>query len=299
MLNINQKSRIMVIILSAAALLFYNAGFITVDADTIGQLIEKKFSFGFGLLNQILPKITFHLSGWELISAAGLAGRVPGISDYTRTGAFLFWIFSGFCIVLLVTVAVSNAFFTDKGRRITVIAGVLASLIHTGIWGLFSIQELGLISPLAMELAVFAAFIPGLYEIIKKEEYRQVLQISGIVLGSFIVLLSCLGVLAVMPSIYSVIFYVFLFLTASCIFLWELMILQRNKVFPEYIKILGVFLPIVLFAASCIFLAMAAADLGKGWLGVMICDLAMVCTGFLEVHKVSVKCETNSPGLRI
>lgn len=277
-----QKSRVMAVILSVAALMCYGIKFIQVDFGTIGALMENKIGFGLGLLDQILPKMTMPLSGWEMISSAGLAGVVPGLSGHVRVGAFLLWLLCNFCIALLVVTAAGNLLYKDEEGKLTMAAGMTVSLLHAGIWSVLCARTISLVSPLAIELAILAAVMPVIQEVLQKKEQRRFLQISAIACGGLAAVISMIGIWVVYPKPYPMVFYISLFITAACITAWECIVLIKDESLTEQMRTFGGVLSILLFMISCMCILPAVPKLGAGWLGVMLCDLAVFYTGAIR-----------------
>ncbi|MDF2888505.1 MAG: hypothetical protein K0R23_2890, partial [Lacrimispora sp.] len=226
-----EKKRIFALLFSAAAFLCYGGAFISINMDAIRSILGLDNGFAGGFISQLLPDVKMHLSGWNLISAAGLAGSIPDLDVGIKIRFFLFWIWNCFALILLITSVVSNLLFDDTSGRVTMVCGGAASLIHAGILGVFLVPVMGKMIPLTMVFAVIALLIPVVQELLKEEDHKKISAAAEIAVSIILMVFCFIGIWRVYPSAASVLFYLFLAVMAVSISAWEvLVLLNRDQV---------------------------------------------------------------------
>lgn len=281
-----QKKRIAALVFSTMAFLCYGGSFISINMDTIRSMLGLDDGFVGGLISQFLPDVKMHLSGWNLISAAGLMGSIPDFDMSIKIRFFLFWIWNCLALILLITSVVSNLIFDDARGRVTMVCGGTASLIHAGILGVFSVAVMGKMSPLILILAVTALIMLVTQELLKQEDHRKISAGAVIAVSVFLVIFSFIGIWKVYPSASSVLFYLFLVAMAVSISVWEVLVLLNRAHVSLKIKAGLAMLPVFLFLFSLSALLFTVRWLGWGVFGVMIFALSVVAAGLLKALEV-------------
>lgn len=284
-----QKKRIAALVFSTMAFLCYGGSFISINMDTIRSMLGLDDGFVGGLISQFLPDVKMHLSGWNLISAAGLMGSIPDFDMSIKIRFFLFWIWNCLALILLITSVVSNLIFDDARGRVTMVCGGTASLIHAGILGVFSVAVMGRMVPLILILAVTALIMLVTQELLKQEDHKKISAGSVIAVSVILVIFSFIGIWKVYPSASSVLFYLFLVAMAVSISAWEVLVLLNRAHVSLKIKTGLAMLPVFLFLFSLFALLFTIRWLGWGVFGVMIFALSVVAAGLLKALEVPVE----------
>lgn len=284
-----QKKRIAALVFSTMAFLCYGGSFISINMDTIRSMLGLDDGFVGGLISQFLPDVKMHLSGWNLISAAGLMGSIPDFDMSIKIRFFLFWIWNCLALILLITSVVSNLIFDDARGRVTMVCGGTASLIHAGILGVFSVAVMGKMVPLILILAVTALIMLVTQELLKQEDHKKISAGLVIAVSVILVIFSFIGIWKVYPSASSVLFYLFLVAMAVSISAWEVLVLLNRAHVSLKIKTGLAMLPVFLFLFSLLALLFTVRWLGWGVFGVMIFALSVVAAGLLKALEVPVE----------
>lgn len=281
-----QKKRIIALFFSAAAFLCYGGSFISINMDTIRSMLGLDNGFVGGFIDQLLPDAKMHLSGWNLISAAGLMGSIPELDASIKIRFFLFWIWNCLALILLITAVVSNLLFEDNSGRVTMVCGGTAALIHAGILGVFSVVVMGKMLPITMIFAVVALFIPVIQELLNQKDHKKISAAAEIAVSIILMIFCFIGIWRVYPSASSVLFYLFLIVMAVSLSVWEVLVLLNRDQVSVKMKAGLAILPASLFTFSLIALFFTVHWLGLGGLGVMFFVLSVTVAGFLKSLEV-------------